>query len=115
MRPTITVRANLVATRHDALGDLRCALERHRRSRERGRYAVSGEHTENPWRTFMDAVSVVALVAEIAHGLFEGDAELVHRLRSAIPILNVELGTFLDVDDDRQREARATRPRITHQ
>ena len=115
MRPTISVRTHFVTALRDRRGDLWSPFERDGGRREGGGDTVPGEQTQNPRRTFIDAVGVIALVTEVANRLFERDAEFIDWLWAAIPVLNIELSALLDIDDDRQREACTARPGITHQ
>jgi hypothetical protein len=96
---------------HDAARHSGGSLERDGCRGECRAHPVLRQQREHTRRRLVDAVGIVAFVAEVAHRLLQDDAEFIDRLWTAIAILDVELRAFLDIDDQRQRELCAARPR----
>ena len=96
----MTVAADFVAVGNDRRREIRRALKANGGGSDRCLDVMRTKQSENARGAGLDAVAVVAFVAEIAKGFFQSDAQLVHGLRATVAVLDRHFRTFLDIDDE---------------
>src|SRR5262249_58661584 len=102
VHPAPSVTTHLVTVGDDVSRQLRCAFEALGGGGEGRANTVAAEERHHAPRAGLDAVLVVALIAEGPDGLLQHDAQLVHSLRRAIAFGGTHLAVPLPLAHRRQ-------------